>query len=138
MLSEEEKTGLEKELDFKAISSSGAGGQHVNKTSSKVELTFDVENSQVLDDDKKNLIVENLSSRITNDGNLILQCGDTRSQHKNKSLVIERFFEIINEDLEITEERIPTKVPKAVKKKRLKNKRIKSEKKANRKPPEIP
>lgn len=138
MLSEEEKTALEKELDFKAIRSSGAGGQHVNKTSSKVELTFDVESSQVLEHDQKNLIVENLSSRITNDGNLILQCGDTRSQHKNKSLVIERFFEIINEALEIPEERILTKVPKAVKKKRLKNKRIKSEKKANRKPPEIP
>ena len=137
MLSEEERTAIEKELDFKAIRSSGAGGQHVNKTSSKVELTFDVESSQVLDNDQKTLIVENLSSRITNDGHLILQCGDTRSQHKNKSLVIERFFEIINEALEIPEERIPTKVPKAVKKKRLKNKRIKSEKKANRKPPEI-
>ena len=137
MLGEGEKQALENELKFKAIRSSGAGGQHVNKTASKVELTFDIANSSVFQEDQKQLLIENLSSRLTNDHVLILQCGDTRSQHKNKTLVIERLHDILEEALRVPEERIPTKVPKAAKKKRLKNKRIKSEKKANRKPPEI-
>ena len=137
MLGEGEKQALENELKFKAIRSSGAGGQHVNKTASKVELTFDIANSSVFQEDQKQLLIENLSSRLTNDHVLILQCGDTRSQHKNKTLVIERLHDILEEALRVPEERIPTKIPKAAKKKRLKNKRIKSEKKANRKPPEI-
>ena len=137
MLGAGEKQALENELKFKAIRSSGAGGQHVNKTASKVELTFDIANSSVFQEDQKQLLIENLSSRLTNDHVLILQCGDTRSQHKNKTLVIERLHDILEEALRVPEERIPTKIPKAAKKKRLKNKRIKSEKKANRKPPEI-
>ncbi|MGS2725467.1 alternative ribosome rescue aminoacyl-tRNA hydrolase ArfB [Psychroserpens sp. BH13MA-6] len=125
------------ELSFKAIRSSGAGGQHVNKTASKVELTFDLEASEVLSEAQKMLLKSNLQTRLTKAHVLILQCGESRSQHKNKATVIERFLNIIKENLEEEKERIPTKVPKAVVKKRLKSKRKISEKKANRKPPEI-
>ena len=125
------------ELSFKAIRSSGAGGQHVNKTSSKVELTFDLENSQCLSDTQKELLKTNLSSRLTKLNVLILQCGESRSQHKNKSIIIQRFLDLITENLIEEKDRIPTKIPRAVVRKRLTNKRKTSEKKAKRKPPEI-
>ena len=125
------------ELSFKAIRSSGAGGQHVNKTASKVELTFDLEASEVLSETQKELLKTSLESRLTKAFVLILQCGKSRSQHKNKTIVISRFLDLIKTNLIEEKERIPTKIPKAVVKKRLSNKRKISEKKSNRKPPQI-
>lgn len=125
------------ELSFKAIRSSGSGGQHVNKTASKVELTFNVEASEVLSQDQKELLKTNLESRLSKAFILILQCGESRSQHKNKTTVINRFLELIKTNLIEEKERIPTKIPKAVVRKRLSNKRKVSEKKSNRKPPQI-
>jgi ribosome-associated protein len=125
------------ELSFKAIRSSGAGGQHVNKTASKVELTFDLEASEVLSDLQKVLLKTNLESRLTKTFILIMQCGESRSQHQNKSIIISRFLELIKTNLIEDKERIPTKTPKAVVRKRLANKRKISEKKSNRKPPQI-
>lgn len=125
------------ELTFKAIRSSGAGGQHVNKTASKVELTFDLESSKVFSEEQKELLKTNLESRLTKAHVLILQCGESRSQHKNKAIVISRFLELIKTNLIEDKERILTKTPKAVKKKRLAIKKKISEKKSNRKPPKI-
>ena len=125
------------ELQFKAVRSSGAGGQNVNKVASKVELTFSLEDSLGLSDEEKYLLKQTIASRLTKDNFLLLQCDESRSQHKNKTLVIERFFKVIEEGLVVPKQRKPTKVPKQVKIKRLKTKRIASEKKANRKPPEI-
>jgi len=125
------------ELQFKAVRSSGAGGQHVNKTSSKVELTFDLENSQFLTDTQKNLLKSNLQNRLSKAYILNLQCGESRSQHQNKSMIIKRFLELLKDNLVEEKERIPTKTPKAAKRRRLKNKRITSEKKANRKPHDL-
>ena len=126
-----------KELKFKAIRSSSSGGQHVNKVSTKVELQFNVVASSLLTEDEKIIIQEKLKNRLTRDGVLILQCGESRSQHKNKALVIDRFFEVILKALKIEIERKPTKIPRQVKIKRLKQKRQHSDKKENRKPPEI-
>lgn len=125
------------ELEFKAIRSSGAGGQHVNKVSSKVVLSFDLINSQVFTEEQKERLLINLKSRLTSNGVLILQSDDSRSQHKNKETVIKRFIEIINDGLKVAKKRKKTAVPKAVKLKRLSKKRQQSDKKANRKPPEI-
>ena len=125
------------EITLKAIRSSGSGGQNVNKVSTKIELQFDVNKSNGLDHDEKTLLLENLNTRLTKNNILILQCDESRSQLKNKQIVKERFLEIIKEGLTIQKERIPTKTPKKVKLKRLKNKRQNAEKKANRKPPEI-
>ncbi|WCO01421.1 alternative ribosome rescue aminoacyl-tRNA hydrolase ArfB [Psychroserpens ponticola] len=125
------------ELTFKAIRSSGAGGQHVNKTASKVELTFDLEASVILTEEQKALLKINLEPRLTKAFVLIMQCGESRSQHKNKSIIISRFLELIRTNLIPDKERIPTKTPKAVIRKRLTNKRKNAEKKTNRKPPQI-
>ena len=125
------------ELSFKAIRSSGAGGQHVNKTASKVELTYSLNDSVVFDDDQKERLISNLKSRLTKDNVLILQCDESRSQHKNKALVIERFLELIRQALIVPKKRKKTNIPKAVKQKRLEIKKQIAEKKAGRKPPEV-
>ncbi|MEO5787651.1 MAG: alternative ribosome rescue aminoacyl-tRNA hydrolase ArfB [Gelidibacter sp.] len=128
---------LQSELQFKAVRSSGAGGQNVNKVSSKVELIFDLEASLGLTDDEKELLKQSLSNRLTKDNVLLLQCEESRSQHKNKTLVVERFFNLLEDGLFIPKERIATKTPRSVVRKRLKAKRKISDKKANRKPPEL-
>jgi ribosome-associated protein len=125
------------ELSFKAVRSSGAGGQHVNKTSSKVELIYNLNDSMVFDEDQKALLLFNLKSRLTKDNVLILQCDESRSQHKNKALVIERFLELTRQALIVPKKRKKTNVPKAVKQKRLETKKQIAEKKASRKPPQI-
>jgi len=125
------------ELSFKAIRSSGAGGQHVNKTSSKIELTYDLNNSGVFDEYQKALLISSLKSRLTKENLLLLQCDESRSQHKNKALVIERFLEIIQKALQVPKKRKRTKISKAVKLKRQETKRKNAIKKADRKPPQI-
>lgn len=125
------------ELTFKAVRSSGSGGQHVNKVASKVELHFVIDSSSVLTDDQKTLLKKNLQSRLTKESELILQCDESRSQHKNKEFVTQRFFEIIEKGLVKPKKRKKTKVPKSAIKKRLKNKRIQSERKVNRQKPNM-
>ena len=126
------------ELEFKAVRSSGSGGQHVNKVSSKIILSFSLLASQALSENQKELLLVKLKNRLTSHDILILQCDDSRSQHKNKEIVIKRFLGMIYEGLKVSKKRKPTKVPKAVKLKRLSKKRQQSDKKANRKPPEFP
>lgn len=128
---------LLKELVYKAVRSSGSGGQHVNKTSTKVELYFDIASSTFFNEEKKNKLKDFFASKLTKDGILILSCGETRSQLKNKTIVTKRFFQRIEEGLKEDKDRLPTKIPKAVKRKRLATKKKTSEKKANRKPPKI-
>lgn len=125
------------ELTFKAIRSSGSGGQHVNKVSSKVELTFKLEESFLFDDNQKGRLISKLQHRLTKEGVLILQCGESRSQHKNKDIIIKRFLALIKEALKVPKKRKPTRVPKSVIKKRLKSKRKQSEKKVNRQKPDL-
>ncbi|CAH8284574.1 ribosome-associated protein [Mariniflexile fucanivorans] len=132
-----DKDALLQELTFKAIRSSGAGGQHVNKVASKVELVFDLATTSVFNDELKERLLNKLKNRLTKEGVLMLQCDESRSQHKNKKLVIKRFLELIKNGLVIPKKRIPTKIPRAVIKKRLKSKRNLSDKKANRKKPDI-
>jgi len=128
---------LKSELNYKYVRSSGSGGQHVNKVSSKAELYFDLFNSAVFQPDEKEKLSEFFQNRLTKEGILILASDESRSQFRNKALVTQRFLELIQEGLKEDNIRIPTRVPRSVKKKRLKNKRFNAEKKANRKPPKI-
>ena len=125
------------ELSFKAVRSSGAGGQNVNKVSSKVVLSFNLLNSDALSEDEKLLLEQNLEPRLTNEKILILNCDEDRSQLKNKEIVIKRFLQIIKQNLIVPKERKATKVPRSVIKKRIQNKRNLSEKKENRKKPDF-
>lgn len=125
------------EVSYKAIRSSGPGGQNVNKVSSKVVLTFDLLNSQSLTDDEKILAQTKLKSKLTLDGILILNCDEDRSQLKNKVIVTKRFLDIIKKSIHIPKPRKPTKIPKSVIAKRLKAKATKSVIKLTRKKPEL-
>ena len=125
------------ELNFKAVRSSGAGGQNVNKVSSKVVLTFNLNASQALNDEEKRLIEGKLASKLTSENLLILNCDEDRSQLKNKTIVIKRFIDLIEKSLIVPKKRKPTKVRRSVIEKRLKAKRNLSEIKQNRKKPSI-
>lgn len=125
------------EVKYKAVRSSGAGGQNVNKVSSKVVLTFDLSNSQALSEEEKLLLETNLQNRLTADLILILNCDEDRSQLKNKEIVTKRFLDIIKKGLHVPKERKPTKIPKSVIRKRIKDKKNVSEVKKNRRKPEL-
>ena len=103
-----DKEQILSELNFKAVRSSGAGGQNVNKVSSKVVLNI-----------------------------LILNCDEDRSQFKNKAIVTKRFFDLITQSLHIEKIRKETRIPKSVIRKRMKDKKSISETKKNRKRPEF-
>ena len=125
------------ELTFKAVRSSGAGGQNVNKVASKVVLTFDIQKSQAFSEEEKILIYSNLASRLTTDGVLILHCDEDRSQLKNKEIVIKRFLELIKKGLFVPKEKKATKVPKAAIRKRIKDKKNLGEIKKSRRKPDL-
>lgn len=125
------------ELTYKAVRSSGAGGQNVNKVSSKVVLTFDLRNSQALSDEEKILLETKLATRLTLEAILILTCDEDRSQLKNKSIVTKRFLELIKNALIIQKPRKATKIPKSVIRKRIKDKKNVSEIKQSRRKPNL-
>jgi ribosome-associated protein len=125
------------ELQFKAVRSSGAGGQNVNKVSSKVVLSFDLKNSQALSEEEKMRLKTKLSSRLTSDFVLILNCDEDRSQLKNKAIVTKRFLDIITAGLHIPKIRKATKIPKSVIRKRIKDKKNVSDVKKNRRKPDL-
>lgn len=130
-----DKEKIISELNFKAVRSSGAGGQNVNKVSSKVVLNFDLKNSQALTENEKQLLETRLASRLTSEFVLILNCDEDRSQLKNKEIVTKRFLEIIKNGIVIPKVRKATKIPKSVIRKRIKDKMNASEiKKTRRKP----
>ena len=125
------------ELQFKAVRSSGAGGQNVNKVSSKVMLSFDVKNSHALTDEEKILLTSKLASKLTLEQVLILSCDEDRSQLKNKTIVTKRFLELIKTALIVPKKRKPTQIPRGVIEKRIKAKRNLSEIKQNRRKPKF-
>lgn len=125
------------ELNYKAVRSSGAGGQNVNKVSSKVVLTFDLNNSQALSEEEKLLAEKNLAARLTSENILILNCDEDRSQLKNKEIVTKRFLDLVRKALLVPKRRKPTRVPRSVIEKRIKAKRSNSEIKNSRKKPNL-
>lgn len=132
-----EREKLLSELQFKAVRSSGAGGQNVNKVSSKVVLTFDLKNSGALTDEEKTLLETNITARLTADSVLIMNCDEDRSQLKNKEIVTKRFFDIIAKGLVVPKKRKATKVPKSVIERRIKEKRNLSVTKQTRRKPNL-
>lgn len=121
------------ELNFRTSRSSGSGGQHVNKVETRVELLFDVKASAVLSDTQKLLVLRNLKNRINNEGVLILANSTERSQRRNKSLAVKRFYEMIGQAMTPNRMRRLTNTPRKVEAKRLKNKKQAGVKKALRK-----
>lgn len=115
--------------------SSGAGGQHVNKVSSKVELFFNVETSEGLSEEEKRMLKQRL--KLSKDHSLVLQCSESRNQHRNKDLVIKKLIALLREKLVVAKKRKATKPKKSAVLKRLKKKNIRKEVKKYRRKPEL-
>lgn len=120
------------ELQFETSRSSGKGGQHVNKTESRVTAVFDLHNSQVFSDQEKERMGLNLRNRLQN-GVLRVSSQESRSQHRNKDIAIERLIELLDGSMYVPKVRKKKKVTKSQKEARLKNKKQHSEKKNLRK-----
>ncbi|MBA3646625.1 MAG: aminoacyl-tRNA hydrolase [Gemmatimonadaceae bacterium] len=120
------------ELVARATRSSGAGGQHVNKTSSRIQLSWNVATSAALDDPQRDRLLHKLSSRLTADGTLTVTVSDTRSQYRNREIAEERLEEVVRAALVVPKKRKPTKPTRAAKEKRLDSKKLHSKKKKNR------
>ena len=126
------KTDFSSELIFRSTRSSGKGGQNVNKVSSKSELYFDIINSNLLSEKEKQLLVEKLKTRISREGMLKMTCSSERSQLYNKRLVTEKFYQLLEKCFLVKKPRIATETSKSAKEKRIKEKKLLSEKKQNR------
>lgn len=127
-----DKEQIIKELKFRTSRSSGAGGQHVNKTESKVEVLFDVTLTEGLNEHEKSLVLSELTTFLDNDHVLHMHCETYRSQLRNKKLVVRRLFTALEEALEEQKERKPTRPSRSAVRKRLDKKSQRSEVKQNR------
>ncbi len=122
----------EDELEFAASRSSGPGGQHVNKASTRITLRFDVEATAALTEEQKSLVRERLATRISKQGVLSVSAQRERSQSANRRLAVERFVELLQEALDVPADRRPTRVPRGVRRRRLEDKKRRGQLKRER------
>ncbi len=125
------------ELDYRATRSGGPGGQHVNTSSTRVEVVWDVAASPSLDDAARARLLERLATRLDSAGRLRLVSSGTRSQLQNREEVTERLRDIVATALVVPKARKRTKPSRAAKARRLDTKRRRSEiKRTRRRRPE--
>ncbi len=125
----------EHELVFRASRAGGPGGQHVNKASTRIEARWDVRHSQSLDAARRARILERLASRIDAAGVLRVVAAERRSQLQNRLAAAERLQTLVNRALHTPKARKPTRLPRAVKERRLASKRRRAEAKKSRRRP---
>lgn len=120
------------ELDMKTSRSSGAGGQHVNKTSSRVEISWNIVQSRALSDEQRERLTTRLASRLSEEGAIRVVASDTRSQLRNRETAERRLGETIARALVVQKRRRPTRRPRAANEARLTEKKKHSDKKRGR------
>ncbi|GHE23648.1 alternative ribosome rescue aminoacyl-tRNA hydrolase ArfB [Sphingobacterium griseoflavum] len=125
-------TLLLKEVVFSTSRSGGAGGQHVNKVESKVSLYWNLLASPSVTARQRTQLSSKLANRLNKEGVLQLDASDTRSQLKNKELVIQRFLTLVESALKVDKKRIATKIPKSKVLDRLDRKKKNAQKKSMR------
>jgi ribosome-associated protein len=123
------------ELDYRASRSGGPGGQHVNTSSTRIEVWWDVAGSPALSDEQRALLLERLRARLDSNGRLRLVSSATRSQLRNREDVTERLRSVIRAALAVRKKRKPTKPSRAAKAARLEAKRKRSAIKKHRRGP---
>ena len=121
------------ELEVRATRSSGAGGQHVNKTSSRIEITWNVRESKAISDEQRAILNERLASRISADGAIRVVASEFRSQRQNRERAEARLVELVRRALTPRKKRKPTRRPRSADEARLASKKLHSKKKLERK-----
>jgi ribosome-associated protein len=125
------------DLDFQFVRSSGPGGQHVNKTNSKVQLFWNVAESEIIGRNLKLRFMDKYANQISTAGVLLIESQTHRDQHLNKRVALQKLQKMIRSVARPPKPRKPTKPTKASKRKRLENKAQQSEKKKKRQPPKM-
>ena len=120
------------ELVYRASRSGGAGGQHVNTSSTRIELLWDFARSRVLDDAARARIAEKLAARLDADGNVRVVASDRRSQQQNRAAAEQRLAELVRAALAVRKARKKTKPSRRAKEKRLAEKRHRADRKRDR------
>jgi ribosome-associated protein len=120
------------ELDVRVSRASGAGGQHVNKTSSRVEIFWNIPGSRALSEAQRFRLTEKLASKLTTEGSIRVVASDMRSQSRNRDLAEERLADLVRRALIIPKKRRATKPTRAAKEARLESKKRHSTKKRDR------
>lgn len=131
------KEDVLRSVTFKTSRSGGKGGQNVNKVSSKVELIFNLASASFLTEDERMLLAERFAGRLDQEGNLHVVSQEDRSQLLNKEKTIIKLIALLKSGLHVQKKRKPTKIPKAVIRKRLENKQSVALKKESRKRPQL-
>lgn len=120
------------ELDVRVSRASGAGGQHVNKTSSRVEIFWNVKTSAALSDEQREVLLRRLASRLTSEGSIRIVASDMRSQLRNRGIAEERLMDVVRGALVVPKKRRATRPTRASKEARLDEKKRHSSKKKER------
>ncbi|MCP4310568.1 MAG: aminoacyl-tRNA hydrolase [Bacteroidetes bacterium] len=120
------------EVSYRTSRSSGPGGQHVNKTESRVELIWNPGNSKCLDDSQKTRLKLFLGRRLTDQGELLLASEKYRSQYRNKEDVTVRFLSLVSKGLIPPKKRTPTRPTRSSQERRIKQKKIRGDIKRTR------
>lgn len=124
------------ELDYRASRSGGPGGQHVNTSSTRIELWWDVTASPALSEEQRARILRRLATRLDTAGRLRLVSSGSRSQFRNREEVTERFRDLVAEALHVPKRRKATRPTRAIKAARLESKRRRSSVKRERRRPD--
>jgi ribosome-associated protein len=124
------------ELSWRFTRSGGPGGQHVNKTASRVELSWNPATSATLSDSTRELLLRRLATRLDADGSLRIVASDHRSQHRNRGEAAARLSTLLADALRPRKRRVPTRPTHSSKRRRLDAKRRRGETKQRRRPPQ--